>query len=320
MDADKRAAYETLHHCLVTTTKLIAPFTPFIAESMYQNLVRSHDKSAPESVHLCDYPVTADTRAAEEAQVDAKLNEEIEMVRQLVSCGRAARSASKLRVRQPLGAIELFHRNAEVVKRYDDIIRDELNVKHIEHVTNAQIDKYVNYQVKPNFQIIGPKHGPLAPKIKGLLAKHPNPDEIVRQMEAQGTYHMNVDGQDVELTPDELMIELHAREGYAAERVPGCGILVLDTHITPELLNEGYARDLVNQIQQVRKNLNLRYEQRIHLAITGDADVTRVVNAHAKYIASETLADSILNQPIAGVEAISADLDGHLASVHVKAI
>ncbi len=320
MDADKQAAYATLHHCLVETTKLIAPFTPFIAEAMYQNLVRTHDSAAPISVHLCDYPVTAETRAAVEAGMDAVLNEEIEMVRQLVSCGRAARSAAKLRVRQPLGAVELFHRRADVIRRYEAIIRDELNVKKIEFVTGAEIDKYVHYEVKPNFQIIGPKHGPLAPKIKAALAKHPTPDEIVRQIETDGVYHIAIDGQDVELTPDVLFIELHAREGYAAERVPGCGIIVLDTHITPELRDEGYARDLVNQIQQVRKNLNLRYEQRIHLAIIGDADVARIVNAHATHIAGETLAESILNQPIDGIDSVTADLDGHAATIYVKPI
>ena len=320
MDADKQAAYATLHHCLVETTKLIAPFTPFIAESMYQNLVRTHDSTAPISVHLCDYPVTAGTRAGVESGIDSLLNEAIEMVRQLVSCGRAARSAAKLRVRQPLGAVELFHRRADVIRRYEAIIRDELNVKNIEFVSGAEIDKYVHYEVKPNFQIIGPKHGPLAPKIKAALAKHPTPDEIVRQIETEGVYHIAIDGQDVELTPDVLFIELHAREGYAAERVPGCGIIVLDTHITPELRDEGYARDLVNQIQQIRKNLNLRYEQRIHLAIIGDADVARIVNAHATHIAGETLAESILNQQIEGVDAVTAELDGHAATIYVKPI
>jgi len=320
MDGDKRAAYETLHGCLVTTTKLIAPFTPFISDSMYQNLVRSHDDAAPISVHLCDYPVTAETKSAVASHVDAKLNEEIEMVRQLVSCGRAARSASKLRVRQPLVAVELFHRRADVIKRYEEIIKDELNVKHVEHVTNAEVDKYVHYGVKPNFQIIGPKHGPLAPKIKAALAKHPTPDEIVKQIELEGVYHMSIDGQDVELTPDELFIELHAREGYAAERVPGQGIIVLDTHITPELRDEGMARDLVNQIQQIRKNLNLRYEQRIDLAITGDADIARVVNAHASYICNETLAQSILNQPIPGIEGVNASIEEHEATIFVKPI
>ncbi|MBX3395166.1 MAG: isoleucine--tRNA ligase [Phycisphaerae bacterium] len=320
MDSDKRAAYETLHHCLVSTAKLIAPFTPFIAESMYQNLVRSHDQAAPISVHLCDYPVTADTRESVEKVVDVRLNEEIEWVRQLVSCGRAARSAAKLRVRQPLGSIELFHRQAEVIRRYEEIIRDELNVKRIEFVTHAEIDKCVHYEVKPNFQIIGPKHGPLAPKIKAALAKHPTPYEIVRQIEAEGSYHMNIDGQDVELTPDVLFIELHARDGYAAERIPGCGIIVLDTHITTELRDEGYVRDLVNQIQQARKGLDLRYEQRIQLAIVGDGEVSRIVHAHAAYITAETLADSIVDQRLTGVEPVTVDLDGRTAEIYVKPV
>ncbi len=355
MDADKRAAYATLYHCLVTLTKLIAPFTPFLAESMYQNLVvegtkrRSHEATkpqsyeatkpqsdeatkprcdeatkrgsangVPESVHLCDYPITAENRAEIEQSIDTRLNEEIELVRRVVSCGRAARNAAKLRIRQPISTIELYHRQASVIRRHEETIRDELNVKRIEHVAPTDIDRYVHYEVKPDFKKIGPKYGPLAPKIKQALAAHPNPDEIVKQLESEGVYHMSVDGQDVELTGEELLVELHAREGYAAERIPGQGILVLDTHITPELRDEGWARDLVNQIQQVRKQLNLRYEQRIDLAIVGSEDITRVVNAHAEYIRGETLAQTLLNQELPGVQPVKVDIEGHTAEIYVK--
>ena len=319
-DDDKRSAYATLHHCLVTVTKLIAPFTPFIAESMYQNLVRAHDSDAPLSAHLCDYPITEENQAEVDAQIDAALNDEVKLIRQLVSCGRAARSAAKLRVRQPLAAIELYHRQAEVVRKYEDIIKDELNVKRIDHVAGTEIDKYVHYEVKPDFKKIGPKHGPLAPKIKAALAKHPNVDGIVKQLEKEGSYTMDVGGQDVELTADELLVELHAKEGYAAERIGGQGILVLDTTITPELRDEGCARDLVNQIQQIRKKLDLRYEQRIDLAIVGDEEVHRVVNAFADYIRGETLAQTLLSQPIPNTEPVKADIDGRGVEVWVRSV
>ncbi len=325
MDGDKQAAYSTLHHCLVTLSKLIAPFTPFFAESMYQNLVRAHDADAPISVHLCDYPIMpastgqpAAARDAVAARVNEPLNREIELVRQLVSSGRAARSAAKLRVRQPLATIELCHRQADVIGRYEDIIRDELNVKRVEYVSGAKIDQYVHYEVKPNFQIIGPKHGPLAPTIKAALAKHPNPDEIARKIEQDGAYQLRVNDQDVELTAEEVFVELHAREGWAAERVPGQGIVVLDTHLTPELIDEGLARDLVNQVQQVRKKMDLRYEQRIDLAIVGDETIGRVVNAFATTIQGETLAQTLLSQAIPGAEHVTAEIEGHAAAIYVK--
>ena len=320
IDNDKRSAYATLHHCLVTVTKLIAPFTPFIAESMYQNLVRTHDADAPLSVHLCDYPITEANQAEVDARIDAGLNDEVKLVRQLVSCGRAARSAAKLRVRQPLAAIELYHRQAEIVMKYDEIIQDELNVKRIDFVDAGAIDQYVHYEIKPDFKKIGPKHGPLAPKIKATLAKHPNVDGIMKQLETDGSYTMDVGGQDVELTADELLVELHAKSGYAAERIPGQGILVLDATITPELRDEGCARDLVNQVQQMRKKLDLRYEQRIDLAIIGGEEVHRVVNAYAEYIRGETLAQTLLNQSIAGAEEAQAEIEGHTANICVKPV
>ncbi len=318
MDDDKSSAYATLHECLVTVAKLIAPFTPFIAESMYQNLVRTHAAAAPESIHLCDYPVTATTRAAAQKRVDSKLNEEIDLVRQLVSCGRAARSAAKLRVRQPLAAVELFHRATDVVKRHEAVIKDELNIKRIEFKDSAAIAEYVTYELKPDFKKIGPKHGPLAPKIKAALAGQKNAEQLVRSWEQTGSRTIEVEGQSVELATDEIIVELHAKEGYSAERIPGQGILVLDTKLTPALIDEGMARDLVNQVQQVRKNLNLKYEQRIDLAITGDDDIQRIVNTFGEYIMGETLATCLLSTPIRDVQPVEADIEGHAAQVFVK--
>ncbi len=318
LDDDKKAAYATLHECLVVVSKLIAPFTPFFAESIYQNLVRQHDPKATQSVHLCNYPVTEATKDAVQAKIDARLNEEVDQVRRLVSCGRAARSAAKIRVRQPLRAIELYHREPDVIKTHEDLIKDELNVKRIEYVSAAEIDKYVHYEVKPNFKKIGPKHGPLAPKIKGALAKHDDVESLVKSLEQSGRCIVEAAGQSVELAADEVSVELHAKEGWTAERVPGCGILVLDTHITNELRDEGTARDLINQIQQARKKLDLRYEQRIDLAIIGGEDVQRVVSGFGEYIMGETLAQAVLNQPIPNVEPVQAKIEGHDVEIHVK--
>ncbi|MFH1419087.1 MAG: class I tRNA ligase family protein, partial [Planctomycetota bacterium] len=318
MDDDKKSAYATLHECLVTLSKLLAPFTPFLAESMYQNLVRTHDPDAPQSVHLCDYPISERNKPDIESRVDENLNAQATTVRQLVSCGRAARSAAQIRVRQPLACIELCHRQPDVIQACDEIIRQELNIKRIDYVSSAEIDKYVEYELKPDFKKIGPKHGKLAPKIKAALAKHGDVESLVKAIEQDGRCAVTVDGQSVELSADEVLVELHAKEGFSAERIPGCGILALDTHITPELADEGIARDLINQIQQARKQLDLRYEQRIDLAVVGNDEIRRVVNAFAEYIRGETLAQSLLNQEIPGVAPTTADIDDHKVNIYVK--
>ena len=318
MDEDKKAAYGSLYDCLVTVSKLIAPFTPFIAESMYQNLVRSHDPGATRSVHLCDYPITEKSKEAVERNIDAEQNTQCRSVRQLVSCGRAARSAAKLRVRQPLAAIELYHHRPEIIKTHEDVVKDELNVKRIEYVSSAEIDKYVHYEVKPDFKKIGPKHGPLAPKIKAALAKHADVEGLVKSIEQNGKCAIDAAGQSIELAADEVAVELHAKAGYTAERIPGCGIVVLDTHITDELREEGIARDLINQIQQARKKLDLRYEQRIDLAVIGDEAIQRVIADQGTYVMGETLAKTLLNQPIPGAEPVKTKIEGHDVEIHVK--
>ena len=318
MDDNKQAAYATLYECLVTVSKLIAPFTPFLAESMYRNLVCTHEPAAKPSVHLCDYPITATNAAEIETSIDRDLNASVEEVRQLVSCGRAARSAAKIRVRQPLARIELHHRKADVIKRYEDIIRDELNVKRIEYVESSDIDDIVQYELKLDFRKIGPKHGSLAPKIKAALAKHKDIQSLVKSLEQDGECMIEVDTQRVFLTAGEAGVELHAKEGWTAERIPGAGILVLDTQLTPDLRDEGTARDLVNQVQQIRKQLNLRYEQRIDLAVVGPEEIQRVTNAFGTHIMGETLAESLLSQKIPGVEPVSAEIEGHAVEIYVK--
>jgi isoleucyl-tRNA synthetase len=187
----------------------------------------------------------------------------------------------------------------------------------------------VEYVLKPDFKKIGPKYGPLAPKIKAALADDANYRSILKSLEQGADVHtaggeqpvsftIDVGGQSVKLDADELIMELHAKEGYAAERIPGHGILVLDTHITDELRDEGIARDLINQIQQARKKLNLRYEQRIDLAVISDEDIQRVVAGFGKYVMGETLAQTLLNQPIPNAESIETKIEGHDVEIHIK--
>ncbi len=172
-------------------------------------------------------------------------------------------------------------------------------------------------QLKPAFKRIGPKHGPLAPKIKAALAATKEVELLVKSLEQSGTCRISVGGQDVELTADEVLVELHAKEGFSAERIPGQGILVLDTHLTQDLLDEGLARDLVNQVQQVRKNLNLRYEQRIDLAIVGDGAIKRIIESFGQYIMHETLANCLLATPLRDTQPVEAEVEGHTVQVFV---
>jgi len=314
MDADKVAAYQTLWEVLVATTTMIAPFTPFFAESLYQNLLRTNDASSPPSVHLRDYPT------ADEKLIDETLSAEMAVVRDIVSLGRAARADAKMKVRQPLALAEIVladKSHTQWLKGHEPLIRDEINVKRVEFSSEA--DHYVNYQVKPNFKSIGPKFGKLGNAIKGALAGAKEPAAMRKSLDETGRVSLTVDGQTVELTPDDVQIELTAKPGWAAAQGRSA-VVVLKTEITEELRDEGVAREIIHHIQQKRKDLDLKYEQRIDLGVVGDSDIERVVKRSAEYIMSETLAQSLLSQPLPGIDPVKADIDGHEAAVYVKPV
>ncbi|MCK6483341.1 MAG: isoleucine--tRNA ligase [Phycisphaerae bacterium] len=316
MDADKQAAYAVLYDCLITTTLLIAPFTPFLAETLYQNLVVTGaargDARPPDSVHLCDYP------APDPARIDEKLSEEMAVVRDIVSLGRAARAEAKIRVRQPLPLVEIVLANpahTAWLAAHESLFCDELNVKAVEFTAHA--DHYVNYQVKPNFKSLGPRFGKLAPAIKTALAKLADPAALRRQLEDRGRAPLTVDGQPIELTPEDVKVELSAKPGWTAAQ-NRTAVVVLRTEISDELRREGLARELVHHVQQIRKNLDLRYEQRIELGIAADAELQDVVRAFESYLAGETLAARIAAAPLAGITAHRVDIEGHAAELFVK--
>jgi len=314
MDADKDAAYATLWDALVQTTRLIAPFTPFFAESLYQNLVRTHRPDDALSVHMNDYPVV------DASLIDEALSLEMGVVRDIVSLGRAARADAKMKVRQPLALAEIVladTSHAKWLAGHETLIRDELNVQRIEFT--AEADHYVNYQVKPNFKSIGPKFGKLGNAIKAALAGAKDPAAMRKSLDDTGRVSLTVDGQTVELTPEDVQIELSAKPGWAAAQGRSA-VVVLKTELTDELRDEGVAREIVHHIQQKRKDLNLNYEQRIDLAVVGNSDIQRVVKRFAEYIMGETLAQSLLSQPLPGIDPVTADIDGHEAAIHVKPV
>jgi isoleucyl-tRNA synthetase len=323
-DADKRAAYLTLYECLVTVTKLLAPLTPFLAESLYQNLVRSVDSSAPESVHLCDWPV------ADESLLSPRLHDETALVMRMVNLGRAAREKAQIRVRQPLGVLYArvgSEREAEALQRLAGQVLEELNVKRLE-LLPVESDMLV-YAIKPQMKALGPKHGKLAQKVLAAL-RAVDPRAGVEALREHGELVLDVEGQQVTLLLDEVEVEAGAREGYVAAEERGA-VAVIETTLTPELLAEGLVRDLTHLVQDVRKHAGLAIEDSIETWLMTDADLAAVAVEYRDYIEAETLSKRFVVQSDGpslapsgdGVytEAIpAAKLNGHAATVTVRKV
>lgn len=293
MDDDKVAAYLTLHEVLVTLAKLIAPFTPFIAEELYQNLERSvHEddvpgvlESLPESVHLCDYPV------ADEATRDLGLEKSMELAREVVFLGRAGRNAVNIKNRQPLSRIIVKLRDAserDPLLALEAIVKDELNVKTVEFTDS--IDQYVSYQVKPRFDVLGPKLGKLMPKVAKALAEMDG--NAAAQRISAGGLTLVVDGIKVELGKDDVIINARELEGYHTEAEREYAV-VLDTTLTEELIDEGFAREMVNKIQTSRKEAGFEIEDRISTWFWGSERVKKAVEAFRDYVSGDTLSEEL---------------------------
>jgi isoleucyl-tRNA synthetase len=313
MDADKQAAYQTLWTCLETLSRLVAPFVPFFAESLYQNLVRSQFAEAKESVHLCDYP------QADSARIDQALLREMAIVREIASLGRAARMDAKLKVRQPLPVVEIVLADAaheQWLSGHLSLITDELNVKRIEFATQA--DKYVSYEVRPNFKALGPKFGKLAPQIKNALAGA-DAAALRRQLDETGKASLAVGGQTVELTPEDVQVTLKAREGWAAAQGRQV-VVVLSTEITPELKSEGMARDFVHLVQTARKEAQLDYQARIALRVNAAGPVAEAIAANAEYIKGETLATELTLDPSVSGAKYSGEVEGTPVQFYLKVV
>ena len=314
-DADKQAAYRTLYTCLVTVARLLAPFTPFVAEALYQNLVARVDANAPESVHLAAWP------ALDEALLDERLVADTETLLKAVGLGRAARRAAGLRVRQPLA--ELWVRvptqaEAEGLRRFEAELRDELNVKAVRSLDSSA--DFVQYRFKPNLRLVGKKYGKLVPALTSAL-RELNGDaarQAARAVEDGRVLALAVHGQTLELLPEELLVESSSPEGYAVAEEGGV-LVALDTTLTPELRREGLARELVRNIQDARKNAGFEIADRIAVYLGGaDAEVEAVVREWGDYIRAETLADDLrLVAPPAGAHAEALDLDGKTIAVGV---
>ena len=285
MGEDKVAAYMTLFTVLETLARLCAPFIPFMSESIYQNIVRTVDASAPESVHLCDFP------KADASLIDEKLEKGMNLCELAANVGRSCRNAASVKNRQPLSRLILCGEPAGALSDgLAAILEGELNVKKIEFADDASA--FVSYEVKPQLKTLGPKYGKLLGKIRETLAAKAN--EIVAAVSGGGTYSFDCDGTTVELTSADLLVSTSNAGRYACATDKGL-TAVLDCEITPELKEEGFMRELVSKIQTMRKESGFEVTDHIKLSVTGSAVIDNVMKKYADRIKSDTLCDAIVS-------------------------
>jgi isoleucyl-tRNA synthetase len=257
-----------------------------MAENLWRHLTAGL-KGVRESVHLCDYP------DGSFAQADTLLNTRMDLLREIASLGRSARMDAKLKVRQPLGRVEVTLADGSHIPwltEHDDIIREELNVKEIHYASGSS--PYVSYSVQPNFRRLGPRVGPLLPKLKQALASASGA-QLMDEMSRDGKISLSIDGQTIELDGDDIQVRFTAKSGWAAAQGKN-GVVALHTELTPELIREGIAKDAIRIIQDLRKKRQCDFTDRIAIEIiTADAAVREAIDSHRDFISQETLAVSV---------------------------
>ncbi len=281
-DADKQAAYATLYEALVTLSKLLAPAMPFLAEELYQNLVRSFDPSAPESVHLANWP------DFDASVVDEKLNREMALVVKLASLGHAARNKANRKVRQPLSECAFSIGSAEegrILTQYAEILTDELNVKKVRALNAA--GEVVSYSLNPLPKQLGQKYGPKFPAIRQAIMAL-NPEESSRMLLDGKSVSVKAAGETFDLLPDEIEVRATAREGYAVAN-DGATLAALVTELNDDLILEGLAREVVRRVQDLRKTAGLEISDRIKVQYSATPNLAKSIEAYRDYITAETL-------------------------------
>ena len=300
LNDDKKSVYATTYEVLVGVSKLIAPFAPFISDEMYQNL------TGEESVHLAFFP------KADESLIDTKVEERMDLVRDLVGLGRGTREKERIKVRQPLNEIMVDGKYEDIISDLTPLIMEELNIKNV--VFESKLDEYMNYSLKPNFKVAGPMLGKNIKAFGGALAKA-DAAETVAALEAEGKITLELNGEAVEVTKDMVDVKITAKEGFAVAMENNI-FTILDTTITPELACEGLARELVSKVQQLRKQNNFEMMDNIRIYIEADDDVAAAVESYKDYIMKETLAVAVENRE--GLD--TADLNGHKTGIAVEKV
>lgn len=299
---DKKAVYNTTYEVLVGVTKLIAPYAPFIAEEMYKDL------TGELSVHLADFPV------ANKELIDLHIEERMDLVRDLVSLGRAAREKVRIKVRQPIAEVLIDGKYEELIEDLVPLIEEELNVKKVVFAKN--LDEYMEFTLKPNFKVAGPILGSkiklLAKALEGLDGA-----DAVKRLEAGETFTLTVDGETLDIVKDYVLITITAKEGFTVAMENNL-FVILETTLTQELIDEGYAREFISKVQQMRKNNGYEMMDRIRIYYDGDDEIARAVEIHKDYIMNETLAETIERVKDSSFE--KQDLNNHETGIKLEKI
>ncbi|MBO4635515.1 MAG: isoleucine--tRNA ligase [Clostridiales bacterium] len=288
MNKDKTDAYMTLYTVLEKFTRLCAPFVPFVTESVYQNLVRSVDKSAPESVHMTDFPV------CDESMIDKRLEEEMDLVRNVVKLGSAARNAENIKTRQPLSKIFVVS-ETKLDDEYLGIVKEELNIKEIDFMSDAST--LVDYSFKPQLKTCGRKFGAKLNAAKEVIANLPGKETYAALQE--GSIKITVDGEEYEMAPEDFLVETKTPEGLSTQSDKGVTVS-LDIKLTDALIEEGHIREVISKVQNLRRNTEgLEVVDRINLVYKGDPELTAIIQKNKDFIAGEVLAVSVEEAPSA---------------------
>ncbi|MBS6600518.1 MAG: isoleucine--tRNA ligase [Clostridium sp.] len=279
---DKIGAYVTLYNTLVTLAKVAAPFVPFITEEIYQNLVVSLDKNAEESIHLCHWPKVC------EAAIDKNLEKEMDLAYTIVKLGRSARNGANIKNRQPLS--KMLVSTDSLPKYYGDIIKDELNIKEVDF--GADLSQHVNFEIKPNLPVLGKAYGKMIPVIRKEIAAK-NQMELAQKIKSGGTETINANGTEIELNSENLLVTMQGIDGYAFAGEGEIGV-VLDTHITDELREEGHLREIISKIQNMRKEKGFEVADKINLYVADNDMLISVIEMFKDTIKKDTLTIEII--------------------------
>lgn len=286
MPQDKINAYMTLYTVLVTITKLSAPFTPFMAEGIYQNLVCKISKgNDPESVHLCDYPL------CDETLIDKKLEEDMDTVLSIVVAGRSGRNTANIKNRQPIGNMYIKSNN-KIDDIFIDIVKEELNIKNIEF--KEDVSSFTSYSFKPQLRTLGKKYGKLVPSI-GKYLKENDGNKLMNELRESKVIKFVIDNENIELSEEDVLIEVAQMEGFSTESVKNVTI-VLDTNLTEELIEEGFVREIISKIQTMRKEAEFEVLDKIIVFHNGNDKIAKIINNNINQIKDDVLADDIRNE------------------------
>ena len=282
MEQDKTNAFMTLYTALVTVAKAAAPMIPFMTEQIYQNIVRKVDGNAPESVHLCDFP------GVNESWIDTELESDMDEVLKVVVMGRAARNAANIKNRQPIARMYV-KADHELSRFYVQIIEEELNVKQV--IFSDDVREFTSYTFKPQLKTVGPKYGKLLNRIRSTLTDIDG-SAAMDTLNEKGQLTFDYDGQEVVLTKDDLLIDVSQKDGYVTEE-DNYVTVVLDTNLTPELIEEGFVRELISKIQTMRKEAGFEVMDHISVFQDGNDRIAGLIKEHADEIKTEVMADHI---------------------------